>query len=82
MAVVLHGLGQLLGVEVNDFSHVVVRAGLARPTSSPTSVKLSAVGPFRCMAVVLLFDVRVKRGVREVALATAALVGSSFVVVL
>lgn len=61
---------------------MMVRTGLARPASPPAGVELGAVGPFRGVAVVLLLDVRVERGVGEIALAAAALVGPAFIVVL
>lgn len=82
VAIVLHGLRQLLGVEVDYFTHMMVRAGLARPTPASTCMELSAIGPFRGMAVVLLLDVCIKRGVGEVALAATALVCPPFVVIL
>lgn len=64
MAFVLQVVCQLLGVEVYNFSHVVVRSGFSRSTSAPSCVELSTVCTIWSHTVVFLFNVSVKSRVR------------------
>lgn len=82
MTICLHVICHLLRVQVDNLSHVMVRSRFAWPASTPAGVKLCTVSPLGGVAVVLLFDVRVKGRVRKVTFAAAALVGSTFIVIL